>query len=664
MLPRPIALVPACLALLAACEHDDDRVAELEEFRSEIGEAGLSRIAIARMYQRGKWIVGAVAEDAPAAQKIAHVCAALTPLTPTYVSGLVRLDYDDKVTQEMIDVFTGVKECVRQDALEKNTGRKVRFDVVLNAKHYTEQNDFGIDTKKEGLDRLKARLIGANKLDPDGYLFDFFSDPWTSKESVFHTDALAEGIAFIQKQGRFVGGNTGGFAPPGADFVAITDRGGFENVKETVDRLADWPHIPVLLHIRNDPHCVGSEGRLYVEGDRAYRKQRLRRHVRWTDRLDLTYMFPALFPLYPTPPHVDACDHGKTDDPDPAHIGEVFDALLDGNLLDRMVEYIGPPPKKGQPVVKSKISDEDALPSEYDLADEGLVAVHLATDGDTGGHHYSTSLYELEEVEGLALDAEDYFSLARDPAPGTIALHRCDRADNGAFLSTDSECEGLGVDGGILGHVGAAQLDGTVPLYRLSRGAPADALYTTSALERDAAVAAGYAYVGVVAFVWDELGYAVPDLPDPPAPPPDPLTPCADPVRPIYRGYVPARRQHLFAVNHDEILVPGMNDEGVPFQLKPGAPTDGWSPFYRCFRPGFWHLLTTDPNCEGAPSTIREGSLGNIARDPLPGTLPLYRYFHADPQGINDHLFVVGTGCVSIPGYVCKGVVGHVCPRP
>ncbi len=677
--PTSALFLPLCAALLGSCDAEDDPQADLAEFRSEIGEVGLSRVVIARMYQGPKWIVEDVPASAPVADKVKHVCDAIKPLLPTYVSGLVRLDATDDIAaiEDMKDVFAGVKSCVRDHVLAK-TGRKVRFDVVLNALHYTAETK-GVTDKSVGLGLLEARVASANAaLKPDGYFFDFFSDPWvvTPEEGEdYHPDALADGIKVIQKQGRFVGGNMlRTFTPPGADFMAFTDRGGGVNVHDVVDRLAKQnSEVPMLLHIRNDPHCRGSEGRLYVGADRPYRKRQLRRHVKWADQFGLTYMYPVFFPLY-SPNFVETtdCDHPKPDHGDKVHAGFVFDASLDGNLLDRMKEYLGPAPKKGELLKKQKLSNLDAMPTAYDADDDGLIAVHRADDA-LGGHHYAISLYELEVDAGLDVTAEGYFSLAPTQGPGTAPLYGCELGAGRRLLTTDPACEGLGASGGALGFIGASALAGTVPLHRLARGEPLDILYTTSPTERGAALAGGFGYGGVDGHVWDELGYAVLDEPEPepepePAPEPDPMDPppepeppCSGPRTPVYRGYHTVRKQHLFAVDHDELLVPNMTDEGAPFQLRPGEPAFGWAPLYRCLLPKSWHMLTRSPGCEGAANAIQEGVLGNIATVAQPGTLPVRRYFRADPDG-NDYVYVLGAECVDIPNFTCEGILGYVGP--
>jgi hypothetical protein len=671
---------PGCallaLLLLPTSPACDDGPSELDEFRKEIGQVGLSRVVIARMYQRGKWVIGAVPDDAPHAAKIAYVCDAIAPLEPTYVSGLVRLDGDNdegKKMDEMVAVFKGVKDCIR-DRLEKkhgNKARKVRYDVVLNAQHYTGESEKNgkVMSKGEGYAKLEARLETANLLEPDGYFFDFFSVPWAPWiEEVHHPEALEKGIALIHKQDRFVGGNVlGRIIPSGSDFVAITDRGGYDDVKIHADKLAsEKPDMPVLLHIRNDPHCDGSEGRLYVERTTKWRKQVLRRHIDWEREFGFTYMYPVFFPLHKPNANKEDCDRKGFHEPPADDDGDAFDATTDSDLIERMKHYLGAPADgKGGAMERPAVSDEDAVPTVFDAGDDGLIPIHRATHPVEQRQVLAPSLHAIDEDTSIDLELETYFSLARTPAPGTVPLHRCDAGAGHSFVTTDPACEGSGSDLGVVGFIADTPLAGTVPLHRLVRGDGTDHLYTTSAPERDAAVAGGYTYEKIAGHVWDELGYAVAEVPpaDPMAPPPAPALPCDPPLQPVYKGYHPKRGQHLFAIDHDELLVPMMIDEGIAFHLKPApAPDPRWVAFFRCVMPQTWHLLTVDPACEGLQDSFNEGALGNLATTALPGTVALYRYFHPGPDGKHDHFYVTGTACEAIAGYTCDGSVGYVCP--
>ena len=591
---------------------------------------GDSRVVLGRMFQTGNWVIDAAGKcenaktDADRRSCVDYVCGAIAPLKPTYVSGLVRLDYDTDnnapadIDDNVVAIYKDVKSCIR-----KKVDHPVRFDVVLNAQHYTAE-EYKVGTANEGFERLKKMVNKANALEPDGYFFDFYSTPWTADKQ--HPDGLAQGIDYIQKQKNdkgdklFVGGNVWkGVIPPGSDFVAITDEGNRENIKLKTNAL-NGHGMPILMHIRNDPQIDGSQGILWMNRDRTYRKRILRRHVNWQD-FGYTYMFPVFFPL--------------AHEPDKSGPLTAYDAKQDGDMLDKIKQYLGEDGGSKKVAYKGA---EDARPSPYDLADDGLVTIHRGFQDTNIQHLYSLSLAELQDAKGLTIEFEEYFSLARSPADGTAPFYRCYMGNGWHVYTTDGGCGG-GTNEGPLGNIAVSQLDGTVPLYRLNRAETpehgADDFYTTSATERDTAIAYGYADPGadqeIVGYVWDEHGYAVAKTPPPVA------------KTPIYRAYHAPTRQHLFCTAEEECNRPQPTDltyEGVAFQLYTEK-LEGTTELYRCLmnKDTGWHLLTVDAGCE--IGGINEGPLGYIAASQLEGTTRLYRYHRWDPNSYNDHFYTI-----------------------
>jgi len=87
------------------------------------------------------------------------------------------------------------------------------------------------------------------------------------------------------------------------------------------------------------------------------------------------------------------------------------------------------------------------------------------------------------------------------------------------------------------------------------------------------------------------------------------------------------------------------------------------------------HLYTTDPN-EIGPTTIGglgnhgytcEGVLGYISQQPIPGTVPVYRYWNVN---VSDHFYTtnadeIGTtqpGTSGKFGYVFESILGYAYP--
>lgn len=136
--------------------------------------------------------------------------------------------------------------------------------------------------------------------------------------------------------------------------------------------------------------------------------------------------------------------------------------------------------------------------------DEGGIAgcrqpVHRASS-PTLGHFYTIDQAEASSGD-FTPEFLNYFYMHVAPLPGLVPLYRCLKGDGRRFYTTSDTCEGAGPVEGILGHIGTEAFCGGIPLYRLYGNA--DHFYTTSAEERDNAVAMyGYLFEAQVGFVW------------------------------------------------------------------------------------------------------------------------------------------------------------------
>jgi hypothetical protein len=288
------------------------------------------RVVIGRIYQHEHWTLPGAdtyqVEKHPDLRKrrIAYVCDTLSKLRPTYVSGLLRLDAAEELNAEQRQIYKGIVDCVRANVDE----HKVRFDVVLNPKHYTE------DAPDEAAGRalLKARIDTLDaQLDPDLWFFDFYSVPFDDGNDGYrpwHEGVMQAGIKRIHEKGGLVGGTVWGMkAPPGSDFAALDnfDRkqgcvDGFDVIKKQAAALRD--EIPLLMHIENNPQNAGSHGLKWIDRGPGYRRAVLDHHAKSQDRVGYSYMYPVFFPLQ-------IVAH------DPV-VMEAYDASRDGDLLDRM----------------------------------------------------------------------------------------------------------------------------------------------------------------------------------------------------------------------------------------------------------------------------------------------------------------------------------------
>lgn len=453
----------------------------------------LDRVVIARMYQNGSWTIPTAKEFTPE-RKIEYVCKALAYMKPSYVSGLVRLDWkkDSPHLDEQVKVFKGVRTCVRNEVK-----KDVKFDIALNALHYTDPK-YGVPDAKAGTERMLERLRSAEAaFHPDGWFFDFYANPYKNGSGRF-PEPLENGITWIHdkkehKPRQFVGGTIWGKGhkvPPHSDFFAVTDRGGPEYTKDLVRHLrSEHKHTPILMHIDNDPVHKGSMSWKFWRGSAQYRNKVIRQHFRHQDDAGYRYMFPVFFPTRPR--HV-----------------EVFDMREHPVLFETMCGYVrdhcGPPPAAPGHGTTDPASDRPATTTTTTPVTTGLHGIHRGYHPGSHQHLYSGNRQEISKAPGLRLDLANAFYLDPVAGPGLSPFHRCYLGNGWHLLTTHPTCEGApgATDEGPLGYLATAQIPGTVPLYRLFRSNKPNHFYTTSTAERDRAAANGYTIEHVAGYVW------------------------------------------------------------------------------------------------------------------------------------------------------------------
>jgi hypothetical protein len=288
----------------------------------------LATVVVGRMFQNGRWVIHAADKYQPKRypkirdRRIAYVCDTLAYLHPTYVSGLIRLSSTDAPSRTSLPaqaaVFDGVRDCVY-----RKLHKPVKYDVVLNALHYTDPHPKHEDGESPpppvpnahvGKQRIRERLRTAQAaFHPDGWFFDFYANPY--KKGHF-SEPLEFGIKWIKsieaaghpKPRQFVGGTVWGGkvpVPPGSNFIAVTDRGGAKYTKRLVEHFKR--QVPILMHIDNDPEHKNSRGRNFYDRTDKYREETLRRHAA-AQKIGYSYMFPVFFPLGDSRGHRQAFD--------------------------------------------------------------------------------------------------------------------------------------------------------------------------------------------------------------------------------------------------------------------------------------------------------------------------------------------------------------------
>jgi hypothetical protein len=211
---------------------------------------------------------------------------------------------------------------------------------------------------------------------------------------------------------------------------------------------------------------------------------------------------------------LDACDLGFADcDGDVENGCEVKDACVDGEACMTSCGSLGAIACADAcaPVCTPPAEACNALDDNCDGAcDEGAlpgcrVGVHRAFDG-TKGHLFTT---DLAEAVSWGLETANYFYLYVDAAADLRPFFRCAKSGTpNYFYSESNDCEMTGAPLLTVGFIAPSPMAGSPPtcgstaLYRLRNPGLNWHFYTTSAPERDSAVANGWVDEGVAGYVW------------------------------------------------------------------------------------------------------------------------------------------------------------------
>jgi hypothetical protein len=120
----------------------------------------------------------------------------------------------------------------------------------------------------------------------------------------------------------------------------------------------------------------------------------------------------------------------------------------------------------------------------------------------TSGETFYTTNNAEASCCGFTVQAYDYYYLYGAAQSGTVPFYRCVLSDGFHFYTVSSTCEGAAgsTNEGSMGYIASSAACGSIPLYRLVGGR--DHLYTISSSEVTSAEAGGYAYEGIVGYVW------------------------------------------------------------------------------------------------------------------------------------------------------------------
>jgi len=120
----------------------------------------------------------------------------------------------------------------------------------------------------------------------------------------------------------------------------------------------------------------------------------------------------------------------------------------------------------------------------------------------TLGHFYTTDRTEASSGD-FTLEAASFFHLYVDAVDGLVPLFRCLKGNGRRFYTSSIDCETTGAPELTVGFMSAEARCDSSPLYRVYQAGSDSHFYTTSAAERDNAVAnLGYTDQGVAGHIW------------------------------------------------------------------------------------------------------------------------------------------------------------------
>ncbi len=184
----------------------------------------------------------------------------------------------------------------------------------------------------------------------------------------------------------------------------------------------------------------------------------------------------------------------------PAGTGDCNHAFADGCEANFATDPSNCGGCGSKPTERCNLADDDCNGRCDDLAG-CRVAVARSVNGASGEHFYSSDAAEAACC-GFTVENSPYFFLYASAQAGLVPIYRCVLGTGFHLLTTSSACEGApgATLEGQMGWIGTSAACGATPLYRLAHGN--DHFFTTSAPERDAAIASGYVSEGTAGWVW------------------------------------------------------------------------------------------------------------------------------------------------------------------
>jgi hypothetical protein len=236
-----------------------------------------------RVYQDNVWTLPK--------ENATTVGMALRKLDPTYVSGLIRLSSSSSLSSDQISAYNTIRSLVLK------VDPRAKFDLVLNALQYKTAND--VTEQMRSID---------SKIHIDAWFFDMYSNGYK-----LHPSMIEGAISYAHSHHQYIGGNVfGSVAAPGSDFVAVDDSNFNFNLKEIDALIKNYPNLPILAHLSNNPqNGRGSEScRFMNDLNEPQRAEVLTDQASGQSANGYEYMYGVYFPQCPISVSYDSSKDG------------------------------------------------------------------------------------------------------------------------------------------------------------------------------------------------------------------------------------------------------------------------------------------------------------------------------------------------------------------
>ena len=253
-----------------------------------------ARPLITRAYEQTQWTLQN-ANGSGLREESQSVGEALAGLQPSYISGLIYLEQQTELTDQMIDDWNTIRSIVHSTV----SGARLDVEISLNPDPPSPKTPFA------SADAVRAKMESIHAtLNNGGWWFDFYSQAQQA-----HPDWIAAAVEYAHSNNQTVGGNVfGNKVPPGSDAVAFVDdivsgsEYGFDfNTTEIADLKASPVDALVLGHLQsNSQNGDTTESAIYI--DQWTEAKRLSYLEFWDNsqsQYGFTFMWPVFYPLYP-----------------------------------------------------------------------------------------------------------------------------------------------------------------------------------------------------------------------------------------------------------------------------------------------------------------------------------------------------------------------------